>query len=344
MCVILVLTVIVAGFAMSMKTEMTLARNADYDNELEWMGRSGIELARYQLANKCPDANQRGVDSLDQAWAGGNSTCSNGVENVPMQWDSGRGSFKITIVDMERKWNINRVADPRAPQMDILKQAMQEVGVTDEEKASTIIDSIIDWISPAEDAHFSGAKSEYYLSLNPPYTCKNGFVEDLSELLLVKGMTPEIFWGTGATNHPESAYHQSGGATTDTAAARGFRNDHPDVYPIGFEKLFSPMGGLLNINTAPPETLALIPGIDEPAAERIVQQRSETPITRGEAIDGLPPVAAEAIWKYVGVSSSVFEVHVDAEINGYKRKFGGVVNRVGPSASQTKCIRFYWED
>ena len=64
MITIISLTALVASFALSMNTEVRLARNADYDLELEWMGRSGIELARFALANKCPE--QRNIDALNQ--------------------------------------------------------------------------------------------------------------------------------------------------------------------------------------------------------------------------------------------------------------------------------------
>ncbi len=40
-----------------MNTEIRLARNTDYDVQMEWMGRSGIELARFALANKCSGSN-----------------------------------------------------------------------------------------------------------------------------------------------------------------------------------------------------------------------------------------------------------------------------------------------
>lgn len=355
MCVIIVLTAIVAGFAISMKTEMTLARNADYDTDLEWMGRSGIELARYQLANKCPES--RGIDALNQIWAGGQTPCSNDIPMVPMTWKIGRGGFSIKIVDMERKWDINLVANPRQPQMEILQRAMQEIGLTDQEKASTLIDSILDWISPDPNPHFSGAKDDYYLGLDPPYTCKDGWVDDMSELLLVKGMTPEIFWGSLSTNHPESAYHQSGGSTKDSQPK--FRNDHPDFFPIGLQDLFSPMGGRLNVNTASARTLSLIPGIDESTAERIIEERAGPDGVDGTADDapfqnpaeimnvqGGPPqgVAAQQIAAYVDVRSYVFDVQVQAEVNGVRRNFGGIVSRSGPSGNQIKCVRFYWEN
>ncbi|HWF19192.1 MAG TPA: hypothetical protein VG754_07990, partial [Verrucomicrobiae bacterium] len=47
MIIILTLSTIVGGFAYAMKVEMRLARNSDYDNDMVWLGRSGVELARY---------------------------------------------------------------------------------------------------------------------------------------------------------------------------------------------------------------------------------------------------------------------------------------------------------
>src|ERR1035438_2390311 len=79
MLTIIVLSAIVGSLAISMSTEMRLSRNTEYDAQMEWMGRSGIELARYALANKC--AEQRNIDALNQFWAGGTSPCSNDVES-----------------------------------------------------------------------------------------------------------------------------------------------------------------------------------------------------------------------------------------------------------------------
>ncbi len=49
---------------------------------------------------------------------------------------------------MERKWDINLVANPRNPQKEILQKALAEIGVTDADQPSTIIDSILDWVNP----------------------------------------------------------------------------------------------------------------------------------------------------------------------------------------------------
>jgi hypothetical protein len=370
MLTIIVLSAIVGSLAIAMNTEIRLARNTEYDAQMEWMGRSGIELARYALANKCQD--QQNKDALNQFWAGGTSPCSNEVENIPLKnVPLGPGQISVTITDMERKWNINLVANPRNPQKEVLQKALAEVGVTDAEQSSTIIDSIMDWINPNQSSGFSGAKSDYYMHLNPPYYCKNGNIDDISELLLIKGITPEIYWGSNSTNHPVSAYQQHGSGPFSQAAMNksgaGFRNSDQPQYPVGLVELFTALGGKLNINTASLKTLQLIPGIDEPTAAHILQMRAgpdaqdgtddDAPFDNiGELNAGLPGgggpqqsgpqtgLATQALGNYIDVHSYVFLVKVDAEISDYKRTFYGIVSRGGGGGSQQiKCVKFYWE-
>src|SRR5437660_7264551 len=53
-----------------------------------------------------------------------------------------------------------------------------------------VANSILDWIDPrTTQPRSSGAKDTYYMTLSPPYHCKNGPLDSLEELLLVKGMT-----------------------------------------------------------------------------------------------------------------------------------------------------------
>ncbi len=58
-----------------------------------------------------------------------------------------------------------------------------------------IADAILDYIDEDEDQRELGAESDYYTSLTPPYACKNGPLETVDELLLVKGVTPELLYG-----------------------------------------------------------------------------------------------------------------------------------------------------
>ena len=50
MVVILVLAGLAGGFVYSMKVETQLARNNSFESDFQWLGRSGVELARYVLA------------------------------------------------------------------------------------------------------------------------------------------------------------------------------------------------------------------------------------------------------------------------------------------------------
>jgi len=393
MVVLFSLSVIVAAFAYSMSVEMRLAQISDYDVELEWMGRSGIELAKFALAVKCPE--QRDIDSLNQFWAGGSSPCTNDVPQFSLKdFPLGSGKITVTIADMERKFSINLVANWRGPQPEVLQKALTEAGVTDPTQAGTIVDSILDWVNPSPDAHINGAKEDYYTHLDPPYHCKSGPIEDISELLLIKGVTPDIYWGPNSTNHPAAAYQQQGFNHTPHSTKSRFQNEANAVpNPVGLVELFSPFGARLNINTASAKTLQLLPGIDENTAQRIIQQRagpdgidgtdddvpfhSVAELNSGLPGGGLPPgmppggvppggmrgmpppqgagqggvpgappagIAAGGLAVFCDVRSYAFEVHVEAEINGVKRRFVGVVFRSGQNASQIVCVRFHWED
>ncbi len=63
-------------------------------------------------------------------------------------------------------------------------------GMTEE-----IADAILDWMDPDSDQREFGAEVEYYSTLQPPYSPKNGPLESIEELLLVRGVTPGLLFG-----------------------------------------------------------------------------------------------------------------------------------------------------
>src|SRR3954462_10003532 len=78
---VFVLTMLAGGFAWSMKVETKLARNANSESQLEWLGRSAIECARWELAQQLTIA-QEPYDALNQVWAGGMGGA--GTSNSPL--------------------------------------------------------------------------------------------------------------------------------------------------------------------------------------------------------------------------------------------------------------------
>ena len=124
MMVIVVFSVLAAGLAFSMKVEMQLARNVDSESEMEWLGRSGVESARYVLAQQmnCPN---EPYDALNQKWAGGlGGSCSTNGALADISLDHvqlGRGKFSVKITDLERKVNINFA------NREIIQQALDSI-------------------------------------------------------------------------------------------------------------------------------------------------------------------------------------------------------------------------
>jgi hypothetical protein len=64
-----------------------------------------------------------------------------------------------------------------------------------EEDISTIVDSILDWRDCDDEEHLNGAETKYYNGLPRPYSAKNGFFDAADELMRIKGVTPDIFYG-----------------------------------------------------------------------------------------------------------------------------------------------------
>ena len=64
-----------------------------------------------------------------------------------------------------------------------------------------IADAIMDWIDEDDEAREYGCEfNDYYKGLNPTYTPKNGPLDSVEELLLVRGVTPALLFGADA-NH-----------------------------------------------------------------------------------------------------------------------------------------------
>jgi len=102
-----------------MKVETRLAQNADHEQQLLWLGRSGVEYARWILAQQASIAGEP-YDSLNQIWAGGpggpgetNSVLAGiSMDNFPV----GDGTISLKITDLERKANINTATTPELQQ------------------------------------------------------------------------------------------------------------------------------------------------------------------------------------------------------------------------------------
>jgi len=334
---IAVLSILAAGLALMMKTELRLAQNAGNDEQIYWLGRSGCELARWVLAQEAAVPNEP-YDSLNQIWAGGpgglGETNSALVGLSLQDFPVGNGTVSLKFIDLERKININ-AASPT-----LLRQVLTVMGV-DANDVSVVADSIGDWIDADDMPRTAGAESEFYQTMTPPYDAKNAPIDDLGELLYIRGVTPGMM---GLDNTPTIASHPH----------LGFGNapgQEPD-YKFHLQDVFTPFStGKININTADLTVLETLPGVDENLAQDIIKARSgpdgqagtedDTPFVNVGELAKIDPQLPQLVGPYCDVHSHTFEVHIDAHLGPQHREFVAILLRNGPQ--EVQVVGFRWK-
>ncbi|HVT93664.1 MAG TPA: hypothetical protein VHD76_12520 [Bryobacteraceae bacterium] len=97
------------------------------------------------------------------------------------------GAVDVEVIPEKSKLDINH-----ASREDLLR-LLQALG-TEPDRANTIAQAIVDWRTPVAGDGPS-MMDAYYLSLTPSFRARHASFEEIEELLLVRGMTPEIFYG-----------------------------------------------------------------------------------------------------------------------------------------------------
>jgi general secretion pathway protein K len=338
---IFVLTANAALLWYSMRVDIKLAVKSQGTPQLLWLGRSGMELAAWILAQEANIPNEP-YDSLDEYWAGGpggpgetNSPLA-GISMDHFQVGDGPGWVSVKITDLERKVNVN-TANPQ-----LINQVLTAMGV-DANDMPVVSDSILDWVQAGDNPRLSGAKNQYYQSLNPPYYCKEAPMDDISELLLVKGVTWELYSG------------QSPPGATKSAAPKGFGFSpfENNGYAFGLRDVFTTFSdGRINLNTADVNVLQCIPGVDAATAQAIIKTRAGPDGVDGTADDtpyrsagdiqraGVSPEVVQGAAQFGDVHSRTFKVVVTAHYMTSSRQFIGILWRNNPQDIRT--VEFYW--
>ncbi len=192
---------------------------------------------------------------LYMQWAG-----QPGPDGKPRYWRAGvpvlrhsfpEGEAVVELIPDSAKLNVNA-----ASREDLLRM-LRQLGA-EPQRAEVIAEGIIDWRTPsttptAFDAHYLGQPS----SFRAPHAS----FQETEELLLVRGMTPELYYGrTERTADGKLVTHAGLRECVST---------------------FGSTGGGLDINTSEPPVL-LAAGIPPDLVSAIVQRRGQRPFTPEE--------------------------------------------------------------
>jgi len=185
--IVALLTVMVVNFSADQSIEMELAYNFRDSLQAQYIARAGIEAAIVILAND--DAS---YDSEDEDWGGFSdyAMAASAFLEGPV--------FTGTLVDETGKIDINSLILSGEQEFRTLQFKrlfdLLEIDIADDE-LDDLVNALIDWLDPDDETTF-GAESDYYESLDVPYVCKNGPMDTPEEILLIKGMKSEYYYGT----------------------------------------------------------------------------------------------------------------------------------------------------
>ncbi len=247
--VALLIALVVLAIAATLSTAMIWSRELDVrrfanikqgDQALEYA--LGAEAWAEQILRRDFQSNSS-ITDLIQDWA-------MQLPSLPVQG----GSVTGRLEDLQGLFNVNNLASNNAPEAAAALAQFQRL-LVNLNLDPDIANAVRDWVNTGDQPHYpGGAKDDFYSRLDPPYITAEQPMTSISELLLVKGVTPQVY-----------------------AALL------PYVCALPLQVPGSQPGQILNalainINTAPAAVLAsLNSGITASAAEAAVQTRMQQP-------------------------------------------------------------------
>jgi general secretion pathway protein K len=265
-----------------------------------------------------------------------NTLLMGGTHTLPI----GDGSVTIRVVDETGKINVNALTlepapaqttapaqtrqrqndpPPVNPWIQITQDLFQRLGID-----PGLVGAMIDWIDIDDIPTGSGGgESNYYRSLEKPYAARNGPLETVGEMRLVRGFTEEVWLKLGAKRV---------GGIVDPAT-----NLYLTVLPL-------PHGGgwRVNLNTAPVLILKSLTREVGQFAEAIVQRRTEARIDKITDLQqlGISGEAFEEFQRLGTVTGLYFSVEARGTVGEIEKYITALIRTGGDQESQM----LYWRE
>jgi len=281
---------LVFDFSYLVRVDLSSAENYRNGTAAYFLAKSGIEAGRALLKE-----NDNSYDSLSELWA---------TERPPVVVEN--GVVEILVSDENRKINVNQLASSnslvktfRYNQMVRLFRIL--------ELDPQIADYITDWIDTDSDGQ---GEDFYYRSVRVDYQCKNGRMDTINELLLVRNITEAMFYGT---------------------------NERPGL----IEFLTTKGTGKININTAGSIVLqTLHDNMTEERAFNILQSRALKSFRRVQELkERKDETDVEDIWldivDYISVVSDAFTTISKSQVGEYEVRILAMLDKFGQKI-------YYW--
>lgn len=258
--ILALISILILSWAREWRTELTLTTNFLEVRKSRRLAEAGIYYALGKLAT----ARSQEI-TVKQIGAPLGSTSGDvwRLDQQPYLLEFPGGQAEVRISDEAGKFNLNKVSE------EVLVRLFTLLGLS-ELQIRTMVDAVLDWRTRGDQPRPYGAKSSYYLRLEPPYVAKNGNFE----------MVTELAW------------------------VRGFENS--SLVPRLTDLLtVQPTGPAINLNTAPPQVLQAA-GFPPDAVAALITARQQEPLRNVQEVGRLLPEPLMGQKQQFSFASSLF--------------------------------------
>lgn len=225
--VVAMLTLGTATYLEVMQTEHRAVRHRGCGAQAKQLAASGVEYVKPYLAMTPPELIAEGGmtnnpalfqavlvdDQVDEADRGRVTIIA------PAQANGYYSGIRYGLENESGKLNLNTLLAEGAEDKAAAR-LMALPGMTVE-----TAEAILDWIDEDEQSRTNGAEADYYAGLEPSYLPRNAPIADVDELLLVRGVTPELLYGLDQNrNHFIEANEQPRGVLAELDNSLGQMN------------------------------------------------------------------------------------------------------------------------
>lgn len=307
--VLIILSLIVGSFAFETQLEAMLVSHKRKKFSAEMAAYSGLEYAR-AILDQQSNAKELEIEDMDEDQADFMQAAlfSQRGLTTTSEVELGNSHFRVTLESAEAGRNINLLS--REEWIEILEMA--NISSTEWD---TMVDCLEDWIDEGDLHQLNGAESDDPFYQDRGYPVKNGPLDSIEELLLIKGWGEDVLFGKEEDENSDAIF--------------------------GVANLLTVWGdGKVNLNTASTDVLLSFAEYEDWELESVLEARN------GE--DGIPGTLDDGIkdLSEVGADPNKFKLQSDfVKVTSVGDTFG--------NQYQIECIFFlnkgsavvvYWKE
>jgi general secretion pathway protein K len=230
------------------------------------------------------------------------------------------GDVAVEIIPAAAKMNLNTASE------EDLFRLLVALGA-EPARARVIAAAIVDWRTPPPGGGLT-IFDQHYLSLEPSFRARHASFEETEEVLLVQGMTPDLFYGSYVRD-PEGRLRRRSGL-----------RDCVSVYGSS---------GRFDVNSADPALLLSL-GIDPAAVQSILERRRRKPFEMMEELEPVRQFGGEGAQRLAIGGLSIYTLRAtarlrlpDGGLSDLRRSVAATVKFLGP-AFQAPYHVLRWHD